>query len=300
MNLKTHLALLLSVLGLRTAQCEEPREWNFPSSTDQKSIRASLWSYHEGNGFVTLKLASPAAGTGGNTFLTSLKDMSAEDQAFVKAAKVSKFPAKAGIPPQPDVLGFALLKSANEVSALLKKQGFQIDDTLKAEPVAAIAARRSASIRGGKPLPQQPGTVVYRIRAHKNEETKQLQLSFEFVEDISVTPPVARCFQITFNQLFSRAVNVREAREEMKLAVIEKYGTPVSDDGGPYYADNVGGGGEGPDENAPNFRFIKFRLVDGYLTLNDVGYQRQKLGLKKKLLDDITQSSKIAPRKTRL
>jgi len=273
MDLKTHLALLLSFLGLAAAQCQEPREWHLSSSTDQKLIRASLWSYHRDNGFVTLKLASPDAGTG--MFSTSIKDLSADDQEFVKAAKVSDLPAKAGIPPEPDILGFTLLKSADEVSTRLKQQGFNIEDTAKSEPFAAIATRRAESLQGKKSLPRQPGTVVYRIKAYKNENGVGVKLIFEFVEDISQNPPVARCYQIYSHQgRLSIHGPDREMYEKVRTAVIEKFGPPLSDDGAPYYADNVGGGGEKPDENAPNFRFIKFQPRDGSLTLKDLGYQR--------------------------
>lgn len=220
-------------------------------------------------------------------------------------AQAQEAPAPAAsewvFPKDPDILGFKLLMTSDEVQSALKKGGYKIEN-IKKRPTFAQAVAYAIAPDGKKPNNAVPEGIK-SIAATKIDDGIEIGLLFTFIEDLSLTPSAEKCAEIVMNR--SQATRngpdprTKEAYAKMKAAVLEKYGpTSRTGEDNVYYAtgdNSVKEQASSANENAPDFRYLHYS--GGRLELKDCGFVGQRLGLlKKKTQEAIEASKKEAPK----
>ncbi len=210
-------------------------------------------------------------------------------------------------PKDPDILGFRLLMSADEVQSKLLKDGFKIDLIRKTQTFTAMAARRAAQAEGKKLPPKEEGTAIEIITALKLDDGLTIRLDFMFLEDVTLTPTSSKCHRVSLSRQKATRdgpdPDTAEARAIMKAAVIEKYGAPPKMEEEDYLF-YPGGTVEdrrlasNPNEKAPDFRFIEYSKRK--IAIQDLGYRGRATGLIRRKLEDITESLKKEAPKAKL
>lgn len=286
--MKSHLPLLLSLLIAIGAHAAEPKEWRSLPLYENQTVKAVLWAFHPEHGFVTLKRTDfPDA----DPIMVKLDKLSPAEQAVVKATNAAELPAKTGFPQDPDLLGFKLLMTPGEVLAHLNKLAFKVEDNHPQPDFAQRATVLTAAAQG-RPKPTLPktGRIVGSLTGKKEEEGKRIEFRFEFVEDISLNPSVEKCHHIHYAEYAKPGVDSAALKRELVATVIGKFGPPLNDRGGAFYADNENDGRTNQVLDAPNLRFLNCRNI-GDITLRDVGYYRRTLALQYKQMKDIREAA---------